>query len=122
MRLEIQMMDDFLVENQDPKHNDEFMWMRLFDNFRYLAKENKAFTHDVEALQSWVNYRSDYDHVTCNYNFFPLRFAKTKLQMLVENFEKTISRELSEGDRPHLCENLNLIFFMIRYLQEHLAM
>lgn len=52
MRLEIQMIDDFLVEIQDTKHNEEFMWMRLFDNFRYLAKENKAFIHDVDALKT----------------------------------------------------------------------
>lgn len=46
-----QIIDDFLIDTQDPDDKDEFMWMRLFDTFRYMGKDSKTYLHDHHALE-----------------------------------------------------------------------
>lgn len=50
----IQIIDDFLIDNQDPKDSQEFMWMRLFDTYRYMGKDSKTYLHDHHALEEYV--------------------------------------------------------------------
>lgn len=65
-----QIIDDFLIDTQDPDDKDEFMWMRLFDTYRYIGKDSKTYLHDHHALEELVE--SGIFHITLCHSVFSI--------------------------------------------------